>query len=69
MIDCVFPKMLESPEILYKLPSPVKEAKEGGLKALVGLMIICSCLVLGYCSLTIKHKVCCPFGCCNLDTT
>ena len=40
---------LERPKMLCDLTSPVAEATEGGLKALVGLMGKCSCLeVSGY---------------------
>ena len=52
--DCIFTKMLESPEILCALSSPVTEATDDGLKALDGLMVKYSCLeVMGSCSSTL----------------
>ena len=47
MTDCVFPKMLDSPEMLCALSLP-----ESGLKTLLGLMVICSCLEVRGCCLS-----------------
>ena len=33
MTDCLFPKRLESPDMLVELSSPVAEATDGGLKS------------------------------------
>ena len=39
MTECIFPKRLERPK-MFVPSSPVTEATEGGLKLLVGLMVI-----------------------------
>ena len=49
MTDCMFPKGLEKPEMLCELPCPVTEAREGGLKLLLGLMVKYSCLEAPVC--------------------
>ena len=66
---CKFPKRLERPEMLCELSSLVTVATDHGLKALVGLMVKCSCLeVPGCSSLTTRcedygHQgCCCPLG-------
>ena len=71
MTDSVISKMLESPEMLCALSSPVTEATDDGLKDLLRLMMKCSCLeVLGCWSSTTTWKVYGPLGCCcPLDTT
>ena len=69
MTDCIFQKRPERPEMLYVVTS-VAEATEGGLKLLLGLVVKCICLEVPGCrSLTTKYKICCPLGCCPLDTT
>ena len=42
--DCIFPKRLESPYMLYELSSPVKEDTDNRLKCLLGLIVKCSYL-------------------------
>ena len=42
MTECIFSKSLERPEMLCALSSPLTEATDGGLKALLGLMVKCS---------------------------
>ena len=41
--------MMESPEMLCTLSSPVTEPTDGGLKCFVGLMMKCSCLEVPGC--------------------
>ena len=69
MTDCIFPRRLDRPE-MNELTLPVTEATDSELKALVALMVKCSCLeVSSCCSSTTKYEVCCLLGCRRNDTT
>ena len=53
MTDCIFPKMLESPEMCAH-SATVTEAAHSGLKFLPGLIVKCSSLVVARRQLCLK---------------
>ena len=52
MTDCIFAKMLESPEMMCVFSSPVTGATDSWFKCLVGLMVKCTCLEVPICCST-----------------
>ena len=63
MTDCIFPKRLDSPDILCELPLPATEPTDGGLKCFVTVCVKVSGLEGPGCWLsTTTKEVSCPLG-------